>query len=197
MENEKIDQQIASLSEPLNYGEADLELLIQRFKETSGQSMWAAYRILLQRTEVSIKQILWTYNPYRFFECLRTLGEEGLNLDVIEAVAISPDGKIVVGSFHDTRIKVWDLTTGQELSTFIGHPESVRSVAISPDGRQVMALGYHPRMSNRTIRLWNLKTGQQICRRIGYSGYVHSFIIGSNGQTLIISSNEHKMALLN
>ena len=158
--------------------------------------MWAAYRILLQRTEASIKQILWTYNPYRFFECLRTLGEEGLDLgDAIEAVAISPDGKIVVGSFHDTRIKVWDLTRGQELYTFIGHPESVRSVAISPDGRQVMALGYHPRMSYRTIRLWDLKTGQQIRRHIGYSGYVNSFIIGSNGQTLIISSNEPKITL--
>jgi len=65
LESKKIDQQVASLSEALNYGEAGLELITQTFIGTSGKLMWAAYKLLLQRTEPSIKQILWTYNPYR------------------------------------------------------------------------------------------------------------------------------------
>ncbi|NES96695.1 MAG: WD40 repeat domain-containing protein [Desertifilum sp. SIO1I2] len=190
------EQQFACLAEALKYGDDGWNLIIETFINTSGKLMWAAYELLLKNPEPKIKQILWTYNPYRFFDCLSTLGDQASNLkDAIEAIAITPNGQTIVSSRHDALIKVWDLQTEQELYTFMGHPESVRSVVISPDGESVVILGYHPTMNDKTIRLYNLKTGQQIRHHIGHSGYVSSFVISPDGQTLIIGSHEPKISL--
>jgi len=39
-----------------------------------------------------------------------------------------------VSGSTDNTVKVWDASTGQCLSTLLGHSDRVRTVAISPDG---------------------------------------------------------------
>ncbi|MCL1474219.1 WD40 repeat domain-containing protein [Argonema antarcticum] len=196
LENGTLEQQVACLSEAIKYGDDGWNLITKTFINTSGNLMWTAYKFLLKNTDTKIKQILWTYNPYRFFDCLSTLGSPASNLkDAIEAVTITPNGQTVVSSRHDALIKVWDLQTKQELYSFIGHLENVRSVVISPDGESVVILGDRSTMNDRIIRLCNLKTGQQIRHHIGHSGYVNSFVISPDGQTLIIGSHKPKISL--
>jgi len=50
----------------------------------------------------------------------------------IVSVAFSPDGGILVSGSTDNTVKVWDASTGQCLSTLLGHSDRVRTVAISP-----------------------------------------------------------------
>ena len=52
-------------------------------------------------------------------------------------------------------VKVWDLTSGQELRTLAGHTDEVRSVAVSADGRLALSGS-----SDRTVKVWDLETGQ-------------------------------------
>ncbi|MGJ5629647.1 WD40 repeat domain-containing protein [Nostoc sp. CALU 1950] len=49
---------------------------------------------------------------------------------------MAPDGKTAVSGSSDKTLKVWDLQTGKEISTLTGHNNSVRAVAIAPDGKQ-------------------------------------------------------------
>ncbi|MBP0026776.1 WD40 repeat domain-containing protein [Roseofilum sp. Guam] len=127
--------------------------------------------------------------------CVTTLGDRALKLgDIVETLSLTPDGKLLVCSYHDARIKVFDWRIGQEVCLFRGHIESIRSLAITPDSQRIIVLGYHPTMNKRTMRFWNLQTGQQVeslC--IAYSGYVRSFLLTPNGRNLIIDSNDSKI----
>jgi RNA polymerase sigma factor (sigma-70 family) len=53
--------------------------------------------------------------------------------------AFSPDLRIVAGSTDMSRIlRFWDVLTGKELGAFQGHQGYIKSIAFSPDGKQVV-----------------------------------------------------------
>lgn len=54
----------------------------------------------------------------------------------------------------DSTVKLWDVTTGQELLTLKGHAGNVTSVAFSPDGKR-LATG----SIDSTVKLWDAPTG--------------------------------------
>ncbi|WP_414590263.1 WD40 repeat domain-containing protein, partial [Scytonema sp. PCC 10023] len=71
------------------------------------------------------------------------------------SVAFSPDGKTVASASEDKTIKLWNISTGQQISTFTGHTDKVFSVAFSPDGKTVASAS-----EDNTIKLWNISTGK-------------------------------------
>jgi WD40 repeat protein len=50
----------------------------------------------------------------------------------VNAVAITPDGRLTVSGSDDETLKVWDLASGRERATLIGHPLYVEAVAVTP-----------------------------------------------------------------
>jgi WD40 repeat protein len=101
---------------------------------------------------------------------------------------IDKDEKIVVGSYHDAKIRVWNWESGQELNQFTGHPESIHSVVIDSDRQNIVFLGYHPNMNKRTIRFHDLYTEEEYRRSLKYSDYVNRFLVNLDRAELIISS---------
>ena len=99
----------------------------------------------------------------------------------VKSLAISPDGQILVSGSDDNTIKIWQLSTGEELRTLTGHSESVNSVAISPDG-QILVSG----SDDKTIEIWQLSTGQKL-RTLTGAGSINSLAISPDGQILASS----------
>jgi WD40 repeat protein len=73
----------------------------------------------------------------------------------ILAVAFSPDGRTVLTGSTDNTMKLWDVSTGNCLQTFLGHTDGVRSVAYSPDSKTVASGSI-----DHTIKLWHISNGQ-------------------------------------
>ncbi len=76
-------------------------------------------------------------------------------------VALSRDGRRIIGGGRDGAVKVWDDATGKPTLTLKGHTGWITSVAFSPDGRRFASAGAEIN-GPRQMRVWDAGTGQQI-----------------------------------
>lgn len=67
----------------------------------------------------------------------------------VNSVAFSPDGGTIASGSNDKEIKIWDVETGQKISSLFEHTEKVTSIAFSPDGRY-LASG----SKDGTVKVW-------------------------------------------
>jgi WD40 repeat protein/uncharacterized caspase-like protein len=73
----------------------------------------------------------------------------------VNAVAFSPDGKVVATGSRDQTIKLWHAATGAVLRTLAGFNGEVSAVAFSHDGEYLAAAG-----TDQSLRVWNPTSGQ-------------------------------------
>jgi WD40 repeat protein len=100
------------------------------------------------------------------FVLQRTLRSDG----PVFGIAFSPDGRSLASTGLSTRnvkkqklaaasgespVKLWDVSSGTELRAFSGAVESAASVAFSPDGSQLAAVGW-----DQAVILWQVATGE-------------------------------------
>ena len=71
----------------------------------------------------------------------------------INALAFSPDGKMLASGSTDKTVQLWDTTTGAHLATFNEHIKGIAALTFSPDGR-TLASG----SMDGTIHFWNTTT---------------------------------------
>ncbi|MFN0215541.1 MAG: WD40 repeat domain-containing protein, partial [Saprospiraceae bacterium] len=75
--------------------------------------------------------------------------------------------------------------------TFTGHASSVRSVAFSPDGKQVLTGSY-----DKTAKLWNL-SGRELQTFSGHVSYVRSVAFSPDGKQVLSGSDDKTAKLWN
>ncbi|AUT03129.1 hypothetical protein CLI64_23465 [Nostoc sp. CENA543] len=87
-----------------------------------------------------------------------SLGIIGSNIfGRIHAVTFSPDNTIIVSAGAEKTIFLWDVSGSGELGRLYGHSSTVRTIAISPDGK-LMASGD----DHGDLKIWNWQTRQEI-----------------------------------
>jgi WD40 repeat protein len=79
--------------------------------------------------------------------------------DVVTAVAVRPDGKLLATGAADNSIKLWDLATGQPGLTLAGHAAAISSLQFSQDGTKLWSGS-----ADKTIRVWNTADGTLLGR---------------------------------
>ena len=70
----------------------------------------------------------------------------------VRSVAFSRDGKTVLTGGNDKTARLWDAIRGRHFAP-LHHPDTVRSVAFSPDPNNVLIL---TGSEDGSVRLWNL-----------------------------------------
>lgn len=103
--------------------------------------------------------------------------------DWVKAIAINPTSTQLVSGSFDSKIKLWNLTTGELEATLDYHDRGVFAVVISPDGKTLASTSW-----DKTIKLWDLPSGDLIDTLTGHCGSVRSAVFTSDSQTLISCS---------
>ncbi|WP_437553965.1 TIR domain-containing protein [Sorangium sp. So ce367] len=110
----------------------------------------------------------------------------------VAACALSPDGQRIVSASGDKTLKVWDLATGQLLSTLEGHSAQVTACALSPDGQRIVSASY-----DRTLKVWDLATGELLFTLEGHSGWVNACALSPDGQRIVSASADSTLKVWN
>jgi WD40 repeat protein len=74
-------------------------------------------------------------------------------------IVLSPDGCTIAGRVGYT-IRLWDARSGQELRPRAGHTGPVGSIAVAPDGRSAVSVGWW----ENDVLHWDLATGRLLGR---------------------------------
>ncbi len=100
--------------------------------------------------------------------------------DCVSCVAISPDNSLLAcGSGDNSKIKIWDLQSGDLKLTLSGHTDGVNSVTFSKDGQKLISGG-----DDELIHFWDVLTGKEIRTIAGHAGGVSEVICSPDGELL-------------
>ena len=112
----------------------------------------------------------------------------------INAVAFSPDGRMLASSSGtlaadgvnaNNSIKLWDVTSGRELRTLIGHAAWVTAVAFSRDGQLLASAS-----GDRTVKLWEAASGREVRTFGGFAGRVSSVAFSPDSRVLAAGAHD-------
>ena len=116
----------------------------------------------------------------------------------VDTLPFSPDGKVLaVVSCLSPHINLWSTQTGRIVRSLKAHDSSSTSVAFSPDGKLLVAVGTEESLGETTIKVWNVDTGKehQILKLHSEKYIVSHVLFSPNGKTLVSSVQDGKIRI--
>ncbi|WP_373538746.1 NB-ARC domain-containing protein [Chamaesiphon sp.] len=100
---------------------------------------------------------------------------------------------LVAGGYFDRLVRLWQIETG-EFTSFKGHTDAIRAIAVSPDGRFLAGGGGS---TDPTIKLWSVQDGRCHGNLSGHTNEVWSVAFSADGRMLASGSSDHTVRIWN
>ena len=125
----------------------------------------------------------------------------------VHDLAFSADGKILASGSNDESIKLWDVSTGNNLRSIRnrsgnGYVGDVHSVSVSPDGQIVASAGeaqyrhyWNTNWKVYTLRLWDVSTGEILWQANADEDATFAVAFSPDGERVASGGDEHTIKL--
>ena len=112
------------------------------------------------------------------------------HLDAVDALAVSPDGKVLATGAYDTKIRLWDTATGREIAVLSGHNGAVNGLSFRSDGKVLASAS-----ADRTIKLWSVAEGRRLDTLSQPTKEQTSVIFSTDGKTLFGAGADNRIRI--
>lgn len=102
----------------------------------------------------------------------------------VEAIALSPDGRLIATACRGAPVKLWDSATLEAVVTMPGDARVFRTAAFSPDGKWLAAGG-----RSTEVLLWNVATRTLTAKLAGHASEVRSVVFSPDSTTLAVADD--------
>ncbi|QGJ69055.1 Hypothetical protein PBC10988_7200 [Planctomycetales bacterium 10988] len=111
--------------------------------------------------------------------------------DWIRAIGVPPDGSFVVlaggsNELQDYTVRVWELSSSEELRVLAGHRAPIWSLALSPDGTRAVSGG-----EDGSLFIWDLHRGTLLGRVAAHQHPITTVAVTTNGRWIASGSEDH------
>ncbi|MCA9285882.1 MAG: protein kinase [Phycisphaerales bacterium] len=110
--------------------------------------------------------------------------------DLLECLAVSPDGQRVAFGGYGRVVHIADLATGRTLQTCRAHGDAVNDVAWLPDGSRVVSAS-----RDRTLRIWDPERGDAVCILYGHEDEVSSLAVAPDGSFILSGGQDNTVRI--
>jgi WD40 repeat protein len=111
------------------------------------------------------------------------------NIDIVTAVAFSPDGSLIATASDDRTARICDTANGTQLRELTGHTSRVNAVAFSPDGSLIATAS-----DDRTARIWHISSAAPT-KLIGHTSGVNAVAFSPDGSLIATASSDTKVGI--
>jgi|GEM_PF-2659837 len=175
----------------------------QRQQETQQLKFWQSlaqqkrYKNCISQTQnISQDSRLYPHAQQLFSQCqaginwknaqLKTVANA--SLQTIWSVAVSPNGKTLIGSGEQSDIKLWNLKKGQLIRTLSDHKDKVWTIALGPKGKILASAS-----GDYTLKLWDMPTGKLLRTFRAHPATVWSVAISPDARLLVSGSEDQTL----
>jgi WD40 repeat protein len=116
----------------------------------------------------------------------QTFQPTGISLNLTslpEALAFSPDGRILITGHERGGAQRWDVATGERLGAPLPHRGTVCGVCFSPDGTAIVTA-----CADGTAQIWDSRTGECLGAPFAAGETVFDAAFGPEGRSILIGA---------
>jgi WD40 repeat protein len=121
------------------------------------------------------------------------------SFSTIKSLNATSDGQTLVGGSQDGDIYLWNVETGQVMTTLLGHQEAIEAIAVSADGQVLVSAS-----EDGVIKVWDLATRkelytlpQEVSSKTQPHRPITSLAVSADGKTLVTGGQEKQIKLWN
>lgn len=133
------------------------------------------------------KVLIWDTSNANQINKLEVKGERA---GTIYALAFSSDAKLLASGGSDHNLRLWDVSTGQQIAKMIGHSDHLYAVSFHPDGK-ILASG----SSDFTVRLWDVDSATELAILKKHTSTITALAFSPDGTILASGDNDKNVFL--
>lgn len=122
------------------------------------------------------------------YETRRWQSERPGHTSMIDAVAVTPDGRRAVTGSHDYSVRLWNLWPLRQMACYRGHEQPVKAVAVLPGGHAAVSI------AGNTLHCWRLQDGGGP-RLSGHAESVYRLTVSRDGARAVTLGEDNSFYL--